>query len=506
MMVKESEIKKFFNSFYKCIKNKKMYIKTRTLFDKFLDETYNILKNYVKNYGPLILNIEETSVTVEGKSIHEDKNKMTSLPLYFYRNGIRSITFLEWIEKKEIEKFIDIVSEHDFATHMNLSEDLWIENFTNIIFYVVEEPPKDYFEMIENNTEINKFDFSLKKIGSSPFMDFEKIEEKKDLSKITNILNSEKSESILNVILNIYELESDPQKKQEVLSFIKDFANYSIQEGDILELFTLLDFSKRCSIPKEFFEDVVYSDNAIELYLNYVVDREKRNAISKLLIGGGKKVLPHIKEFIKNVDSVELFVYFRNIIIDICKRDKDAIGLMFPSPRQFIPYILEVIQEIKEKSYIEYVLSLFKIEEVKTLAIKTFVEISPRSDIIKLINDNDKTIRITILKNIKSIENEDEFKKFKDRIEDKKFWILKQEERENLIRIISTYNKNEVLPIFDKMLSKVSFKKDVNSTKVYIINILKKMGGEGRNLLLKYKNSFRLKKIIKEVLKEYGNN
>lgn len=483
-----------------------MYTKTKALFDKFLDETYNLLLDYVKNFGPLVLNIEETKITNENKIIYEDNNKMTSLSLYFYRNGIRSITFLEWIEKKELEKFINIVSEYDFATNLSLAEDLWIENFTNIIFYVVEEAPKDYSWMIENEIKSDKFDFSLERVGFSQFIDFEKIEEKEDFSEIIKTLENEKSESILKVVLNIYELETETQKKEEILSFIKDFTHYAVQEGKILELFAILNFSERFSIPKGIFEDIIFSDNAIELYLNFVTDREKRGDIAKLLVESGRKALPHIKEFIKNIDSIELFSYFHNILINICKKDKDAIGLVFPSPKQFIPFVIDVILEIRDKSYIQYIIPLLKIEEVKNLAIKAFLEISPREEIIKLIDDNDPVIRINMLKSIKKIENEDEFRKFKYKITNKKFWSSEKEERENLIRIISTYKAEEVIPILDKMLSKFSFNKNVNSTKFFIINTLGRMGEEGKKVLLKYRNSFRFKKIIKEVLKNYGNS
>uniref|UniRef100_A0A7C4UBJ6 HEAT repeat domain-containing protein n=1 Tax=candidate division WOR-3 bacterium TaxID=2052148 RepID=A0A7C4UBJ6_UNCW3 len=503
-MDKLNQAKIFFNTFYKCIKNIKMYGNVKSNFEKFLDETYEHLQGYLNSFGPLVLNIEESKIMFENNTIYEDKNKITSLPLYFYRNGIRSITFLDAIEKREIEKFITIISQHDFSIHMNLIEDLWVENFSNILFYFVEEAPKDYSWMIEKDVPTDKFDFTLEKTESS-FLNFKKIEGKEEPSIITETLENERTESVLKTVLNIYLLETDEEKRKEILTFIKDFIKTAINEGNIIELISVVDFSKEAQIPLKNFEDLIYSESALELYFNYLQDKDKREKIAEIMINGGGKILPSIKEFLKSVDSPELFKFFKNVVIEICKKDKDALSFLLPVPKSFVPYLLEIISIVKEPSYSDFIIPFFKMEEFKNTAIKIFLEVAHREKWFKFLNEDDD-IRISILRNIKSIENENEFKIIREKIVDNKFWSLHPEERENLLRIFSSWRKEDVLPVFEMMLRKFSLKKEIISTKISIIRILSRMGKDGISILKKFKKSFILRNAIKEVLKNYGKN
>ncbi|MEJ2568383.1 MAG: hypothetical protein P8Z50_05870, partial [candidate division WOR-3 bacterium] len=125
----------FVTNFIKSVKNHKLYEKVSETTKEFIEKCYLNLKKAQEESGAVVLLINEDKIMNDSKVLHSDPKRMTSIPLFLYRNGIRSLTFLEGISKEELEKLVKIIANREYSSEVGLLEDLWQSKFPHIIYH-----------------------------------------------------------------------------------------------------------------------------------------------------------------------------------------------------------------------------------------------------------------------------------------------------------------------------------------------------------------------------------
>jgi hypothetical protein len=166
--------------------------------------------------------------------------------------------------------------------------------------------------------------------------------------------------------------------------------------------------------------------------------------------------------------------------------------------------LLSIIERSGDTYYIPY-LEPFLSKRGYRKAKKVFFHILPRAEVIKYIDDQDYTLRLLALEELKEIWGEDEFNVIAHRIKSKDFWFYPEEERRNLLNLLSTLNIPETIEIFGDILKKRHFaNQDFYKTKKLAIEALSKIKSEeAYELISRYKNSRYLKEAVERSLKEY---
>ena len=114
--------------------NNPMYVKTsEEVFDKF--------KNLFNFTNELSLKIHQNEIIFNNEQIYHSPSKDENLAFFFFKDGIREVTFVDGLNKEEFEEFIGIVNT-DFervAFDDDIVTLLWERDFEHIKYLVDEE-------------------------------------------------------------------------------------------------------------------------------------------------------------------------------------------------------------------------------------------------------------------------------------------------------------------------------------------------------------------------------
>jgi HEAT repeat protein len=110
----------------------------------FISDLHERLSGYLDKHGKLEIWIEEQAFTFAGKRVHEDLQTAKSLPFFFFKDGMQSISFYKGIEKDELKGFLETIRAVSALPpeEGDIVNALWERDFANIRYLA----PDDYLE------------------------------------------------------------------------------------------------------------------------------------------------------------------------------------------------------------------------------------------------------------------------------------------------------------------------------------------------------------------------
>ncbi len=512
----------FVQQLIKAVKNYKLSRKPSEETEEFIDLAYKFLILAQEETGPIVLVINEDKIMHNSSILFEDPKRITSLPLFLYRNGIRSFTFLEGIMKEEFAEFIELLSKKEYTSNLGLVEDLWGRKFENIIYHAVEKSDTGY-----DSIKIQEIVEERKRLTAKELSIFPVATEKGSLTALEDTasayapkvkINRKNSPNLLlKSIRDILEFERSPKKRMQVLNLFKSSVLKFINSGGISFLLrskglleSLIDKEKEQLTRKTLYEiyDLLSTKSAEELYLYALTSSEdkklKKDALS-LLVFMGVEIVDDLLNILEITVDEELRKAIISLLEGIFSYHKDVLAHNLESVSgNNLQVLLSIIERSKDTYYIPY-LEPFLSRRGYRKAKKVFFHILPRAEVIKYIDDQDYTLRLLALEELKELWGEDEFNVVANRIKSKDFWYYPEEERRNLLNLLSTLNIPETIEIFRDILKKRHFaNQDFYKTKKLAIEALSKIKSEeAYSIISHYKNKKYLKEVVERSLKEY---
>ncbi len=511
----------FVQQLIKAVKNYKLSKRSVEDAEEFIERAYTLLIEAQKEIGPVVLVINEDKIMHGSNILFEDPKRITSLPLFLYRNGIRSFTFLEGISKEELTEFVELLARKEYTSNIGLVEDLWGGKFENIIYHAVEKTYGfDSFKIQEivkdkktfSPKELTVFPVATEK-GSLTMME-DTISAYKQKVKI-NRKNAQNL--LLNSIRDILEFERNSKKRMQILSIFESSVNRYISSGGISFLLKskglleyLIENEKEQQMRKSLYEiyDLLSSEDAKELYLHAITaagDRRTiQNALSLLVFLGAESI-----NSLLNVLEITVDEEIREAIIALLEgiysyhKDYLVSSLKFASDSN-LQVLLSIIEREGDPYYIPY-LEPFLQKRGHKNAKKVFFSLLPREEMIKYVEHTDISLRLLALDTMKEIWGEGEFNIIAKRIESNDFWSYTEEERKILLNLLATMNIPETIEIFKFILKKRHLSNpDFYKTKQLAIESLSKVKSEEAfTLISRYRNSRYLRKTVERILKNY---
>lgn len=227
----------------------KMYLPNNPMYIKTSEEIYNKFKNFFELNNELSLKIRQNEIIFNNEQIYYNSQKDDNLALFFFKDGIRDITFLKGFSQKELEDFIKILNT-DFET-VALDDDivtlLWERNFEHIK-YIVDEAilsdEEDYerdklYEEIENKTYSDDdltraYHDGLKTAEkqASIMVPISETEFKHIAKEIEKEKIHPKIDKSITILLELLYQTKGKTLFSEVVDFIKNAIVYCIKSGD----------------------------------------------------------------------------------------------------------------------------------------------------------------------------------------------------------------------------------------------------------------------------------
>jgi len=392
-------------SLTKTIKAFQMYGISHPITKNFFIPFYQKIEEFLKNYKELSFRIERFTMLHSNLVVYEDKERDTSIAFKLFRDGIRNITFYEGLETDELFLFLETISQP--LKEQDIALSLWECDFSHISFYVVEEEESLTYQIPE--TRIENIDYDTK---ITEMIQLEKL----DMTKsIMPDLNPDE------LIILKSEISSDQKKEMQLLA-INTLINFLNIEKSEEIINSLIELSEQCINNNDFYNArrIIHKLNAypefkiIERFENEVTILSFKNLPDTLneksfnefiaFIGFfSKKTVPYLMTMISTVKRKERLESLRYRIAYICQDDPTPI-LPFLEDKNTTRLInaIAILGIMRLKETITYLRPLFYHAEppVRMEVVTALAETNEPMVIFEFLNDTDPNVRIKVLQTL----------------------------------------------------------------------------------------------------------
>ncbi|VAX28514.1 hypothetical protein MNBD_NITROSPIRAE02-1128 [hydrothermal vent metagenome] len=139
-MTLTQDVKETIQELIKAKKNLRIYPENNPVYARTINNVYSRITTILDSSGSLTLKIKQHDIFFEGETVYHSDEKEENLALFFFKDGIRELTFNKGLPKKEMEDFLSTLSV-DFEREV-LDDDIvtlmWEKDF-QFIHYIVDD-------------------------------------------------------------------------------------------------------------------------------------------------------------------------------------------------------------------------------------------------------------------------------------------------------------------------------------------------------------------------------
>lgn len=481
------EAKDILQNLIKAKKALRMYPDNNPIYVKTLEDSYDRFKSFFDYKNDFKLTIKQNSIHYDTEQIYYNPEKEDNLALFFFKDGLREITFKKGLSPEELKEFLKIVAL-DFDREV-MDDDivtlLWEKDFENIQYlvdeaFLVDIDEEDYAIRAEEKTKEKVTDVNdlmkayadgfieeeIKGISIVPLTD-------KDLQILVTELEKDTADKTGKLVTILFELiyqSEDKNDLEDAFAFLKSAIVFSMKNGDIPVVMNVM---RRA---KEIIEDPLLTENEkkyMRMLPSYLGNEEIISLLAEILDSGIEIDAEIFGEFIEVLEKNAIApmvkylgelktIRARKIIIDaliiVGKKDIQTLSRGLEDQRWYvIRNIIYILRKIGDKRAIEYLLKTVRHADIRVRkeVIKTIGELGGREVIQTLrecLDDTDMQVRIASAKAFASIGSEASKRIILDRISLKNFKEKDFEEKKEFYEVLSRWKDPEVFDFLVKVL------------------------------------------------------
>ena len=486
------EAKDILQSLIKAKKTLRMYPQNNPIYTKTLDESYARFKSFFDYKNEFILKIKHNSISYDSEQIYYNAEKEDNLALFFFKDGVRELTFKKGLLQEELEEFLKIIAL-DFDREV-VDDDIvtlfWEKDFQNIQYIVdeavlVDVDEEDYETKAEEEVKEKVSDVDdlmkaymdgfkeedVKGISVVPITD-------KDLQMLAKELEKDSSDKIEKLSAILFEIVYQSEGKgefEDTFTFLKDTIKFSMKHGNV---HLVLDVMKRA---KEILEDPLLTGDTkkyLRMLLLYPGTEEIISLLAELLDSGIEIEEEVFKEFVEFLDKNAIAplvkflgelkaIHARKIVIEalifLGKKDIQALARGLEDSRWYVVRnIIYILRKIGDKRGIEYLLRTVRHGDIRVRkeVIRALGELGGR-EVVQILreclDDSDVQVRIASAKAFGNIGSDAAKKIILDKISDKMFKERDFEEKREFYEVLSMWKDAEIFDFLIRALKKKSF-------------------------------------------------
>ena len=486
------EAKDILQGLIKAKKTLRMYPQNNPIYVKTLEESYAKFDEFFGYKDNFVLKIKHNSISYDSEQIYVNAEKEDNLALFFFKDGLRELTFKKGLGREELEEFLRIISL-DFdrdAIDDDIVTLLWEKDFQNIQYIVdeavlVDVDEEDYETKAEEEVKEKVSDVDdllrayaegfkeedVKGISVVPIAD-------KDLQMLARELEKDASgkvEKLANILFEIVYQSEGKADYEDTFVFLKDAVHFSMKHGDI---HTVVNVMNRA---KELPEDELLPEDAkryVRTLLLYPGSEEIIGLLAELLDSGVEIEEKIYEEFVKFLDKNAISplvkclgelktIHARKSVIEalilVGRKDIQALARGLDDHRWFVVRnIIYVLRKIGDKRAIEYLLRTVRHGDIRVRkeVIRALGELGGREVVQTLrecLDDADVEVRIASAKAFGNIGAEVSKKILLEKISDKAFKERDFEEKREFFEVLSRWKDAETFDFLMKALKRKSF-------------------------------------------------
>lgn len=526
----------------KAKKTVRMYPENNPIYLKTIDEVSARFNDFFCYRDELAFKIKQHEILFDADYVYQNPEKTDNLALFFFKDGLREITFKKGLAAEEVEGFLKIISL-DFDREA-LDDDivtlLWEQDFQHIKYladdtllfedenYETEAVAKAKENSARNEDLLRAYAEAVK---AEEFKGLSLVKlTDNDLRQLLKEIGSDsdnKAAKLSHILFEIVLQTEDVTEIEDIYGFIRDTMLYSLKNKD---LDTALEIIKRAiAMAKQDDSDrnlhfmslmllCVNSEDAMKYLCGILdsvtgLDEKTINEYAGFL--DNNAILPLISTLgeIKDLPIAKAVI---NILAALGMKDMQALaGGLHDARWNIIKNTIQVLRHIGDKRAVEYLVNTAKHTEAKVRAeaLQALGETKSPNALQVLrdsLDDQDRSVRIAAVKALGSYRSETAKRLILANAAGKNFNDREFDEKKIFYEALSGWRDKEVAEFMSGILKQnVFFRKALHDeTRACAAYALGLMGWkDAAGTLDKFKDSKNelLKEYVNDAIKRIGN-
>jgi HEAT repeat protein len=485
-------VKEILHNLIKAKKTLRMYPQNNPIYVKTLEESYAKFRNFLDYKDEFTLKIKQNSILCDSEQIYYNPEKEDNIALFFFKDGLREVTFKKRLLQEELEEFLKIIAM-DFDREV-VEDDivtlLWEKDFENIQYIVdeavlIDTDEEDYETKAVNEVRERVSDTDrlmkaymegfkeedVREISIVPLTD-------KDLQLLVKELEKDTSDKIEKLVVILFEIlyqSEDKRDLEDTLMFLKDTIKFSMRHGDIYMVLNVMRRAKDVLDSPSSTEDM---KKCMRMLLMYAGSEEVISLLGELLDSGtemeekvfngfieflDKNAIPPLMKILGELKTIHARKNVIEALVFLGRRDIQTLARGLDDHRWYVVRnIIYILRRIGDKKATEYLLKTIRHGDIRVRkeVIKAIGELGGREVLQTLkdcLDDADAQVRTASVRAIGSIGSEAAKKIVLEKISDKEFKERDFEEKKEFYEVLSRWKDAEVFDFLIKVLKKRSF-------------------------------------------------
>jgi hypothetical protein len=486
------EARDILQNIVKAKKTFRMYPENNPIYMKTLEESYAKFRHYFDYKDSLSLKIKQNSIYYDSEQIYFNQEKEDNLALFFFKDGLRELTFKKGMLLEELEEFLKITAM-DFdrdAVDDDIVILLWERDFQNIHYVVddsilVDIDDEGYATTAEEKGQEKVTDVNdLMKAYSDGFMEDEVKTisivplADKDLQMLVKELEKDATDKVGKLVTILFEIIYQADMKSDIedtVTFLNDAVRFSMTHGDIQTVLHVMKNAKQTMGDPSCSDDEKKYLKMMPLYLG---SEEIVSLLAELLDSGididvkifeelidffDKNAIDPLVKYLGELKTIRARKYVIDALTVVGKKDIQALSRGLNDQRWYVVRnIIYILRKIGDKRAIEYLLKTIRHADlrVRKEVIKALGELGEREVIQTLrecLDDPDMQVRTAAAKAFANIGSEASKKIILDKIAGKEFREKDFDEKREFFEVLSQWKDTDVYGFLVKILKTRSF-------------------------------------------------
>lgn len=483
------EAKDILQTLIKAKKNIRMYPENNPIYRNTLEDTSVRFRNFLDYRDEFKLQIKQNSISYESEELYSSTEKEDNLALFFFKDGLRELTFRKGLLRDELEEFLKIIARE--FDREEIDDDivtlLWEKDFQNIQYvvdeaFLVDIDEEDYEAKAEKKVKEQVTDDNdLMRAYADGFSDDDRQEisivpiTERDLQILVKELEKDSSSKIEKLVSILFELVYQSEKQSDVdatFQFLRNATQFCMRYGDIALVNQIMkrtkDIMEEPSIKesgKNYFRMLsqYLGNEEITGYLAETLDSSVEidaNVYEEFVGFLDKNAIQPLIKYLAELKTIRARKNVIDALIILGRKDIQMIAKGLDDQRWYlVRNIIYILRKIADKRSTEYLLRTVRHSDIRVRkeGIKALGELGGRDVIQTLrecLDDPDTEVRITAAKAFGTIGSEVAKKIIFDKISNKMFKDKDFDEKKEVYEVLLRWKDQSVFDFLMTTLRK----------------------------------------------------
>ncbi len=516
--------KELINALIKTRKNLRIYPVKHPMYEKTVDDFTSKMSSCLED-DTIKIRINQYDILFNDEVIYHSKDKDESLALFFFKDGLRELSFSKGITRDEINDFLRIISL-DYEKEVqddDIVTLLWEEDFQHIK-YMVDDSflfDEEGYEQIavEQAKSVSRRDADIMKVynnpirlGSLPTVDIVSITHDDIQSIVKEIENDshDKSHTLIRMLFEILYLADKKDEYEVITRCIKQTIEYAMMNANMAIVNYIIanikSSSKRYEHHGQFngllehIENYINSAAFIKLFGEVInngrdIPGELLQEFSSLL---NVNSIPHFISILGEMNDISSRRIVISILTEVGRKDVALVANGLNNNKWYVVRnIIYILRQIGDRSSIQHLVRIVGHHEKRVRKEAVFALGEMGSDeVLHILKDRMSDaalpVRIAAFRAVGQMGTALSKKVVLEQISTKQFRDKSFSEKKEILRILSRWKEKDVIDYLIKIATKKAFFKRVknNETRAAAIHCLGLIRADNvRQLAERYKKS-----------------